>query len=189
MPEVLRLEVSEDVGTPLGSPTPVLDPPTAKLVEQAAATARRQGRREGEKAGRAAADQAAKGVLDAVRSIQAELAAQRAEALRASAELAQLLATAVLDATPPPDALAVLDRVREAVAGLDDDHLEVHLNRDDHAMLTADESVFAGQRLTLVADRALKPGEARIVGSFGGAELTRAALLAAAMDVFAAGAT
>ncbi len=189
MPEVLRLEISEDVGAPLGSPTPVLDPPTARLVEQAAADARRQGRREGERTGRAAAEQAAKGLLDAVRSIQAELADQRAEAVRATAELAQLLATAVLDATPPPDALALLDRVRDTIAALDDDHLEVRLSRDDHAMLTADESVFAGQRLTLVPDRTLTPGEARIVGTFGGAELTRAALLAAAMDVLAGGAT
>lgn len=188
MPEVLRLDVTDTTAV-LGAPAPVLDPATAAVVDQAAAEARRRGQREGEAAGRAAADRAVAGVVQAVAGLQAELAAQRGEATRASLEVAVRLAEAVLDATPPPDALALLDRVREAVAGLDDDHLEVRCHPDDHALLTGDGVVLDAQRCTLVADRSLKPGEARIVGTYGGAELTRQALLAAAIEVLAGGAT
>lgn len=186
MPEVLRLDIADGAVSQLGAPTPVLDPATAAVVEAAVARAQAAARREGEQAGRAAVDQAVAGVLAAVEGVRAEVAAQRADALRASLELAERLATAVLDATPPPDALAVLDRVREAAAGLDEDHLEVRLHPDDHAML-ADAGV-ADARLTLTADRSLQPGDARLVGAYGGAELTRQQLLAAATDVLAAGA-
>jgi flagellar assembly protein FliH len=189
LPELLRLPVADGVHT-LVAPAPVLDATTAAVVDRAVAAARAEAFREGEAAGRAAAvdaaDRAATAVVGALDGLHQEAVAQREEACRAVLELAVDLAGDVLGRTPPDDALAVLDRVRAVVAMLDDDPLEVRLHPEDHAALLAAEAAVGG-RLRLVADPQVVPGDARVTGTWGGAELTRRALLAAAADARAEG--
>ena len=181
MPEVLRIPVAEAVHT-LAPPRAVLDAPTAALVDQAVAAARAEAYREGEAAGRAAAtasiEQAVARVVEVVAALHAEVVGQRDTAATVDLQLAAALATEVLDATPPAAALEVLDRVRQAAAILDDDPLEIRLHPETHAVL---DGSCEGGRLRLVADPTLAPGDARVVGAWGGAELTRVALLEAAV--------
>jgi flagellar assembly protein FliH len=189
LPELLRVPVTDAVHTLL-APTPVLDPTTAAVVEQAVAAARAEAYREGEAAGRAAAiaaaERAVAAVTGALDGLQAEAAAQRDAACRADLELAAELATDVLDRTPPDDALVLLDRIRAVVAMLDDDPLEVRLHPDDLAALEPTGGALDG-RLRCIPDPAVGPGEARIAGTWGGAALTRRALLDAAAAARAEG--
>jgi flagellar biosynthesis/type III secretory pathway protein FliH len=140
LPEVLRLPVSDGVAT-LVAPTPVLDPATAAVLEQAVADAERRAFAAGERAGREAAveaaTRAAAAVGQALDVLHAEVIAQRAATCAADLDLAVALASEVLGRSPADDAVAVLDRVRDAVAMLDDDPLEVRLHPEDHAALAA----------------------------------------------------
>ena len=182
MPEVLRAPDEGQVRV-LGAPDPVLDPATAQALEREVAAAREQGWREGEQAGRVAAEQAARDAAAAVASaldaLHAEVVAQRQAATAASLQLAVELAADVLERTPPDDAQVLLDRVQQVVEELDDPSLEVRLHRDD---LVALDDGRVDTRLRLVADPGQAPGEARVVGAWGGAELTRARLLEAAIQ-------
>lgn len=190
MPEVLRLDVPAGVTRPLVQPRAALDPATTAEVERQVAAARAQAHAEGERAGREAARAelatAVAAVERAVGAVRTELEAQRAEATRASLALAEAVATAVVDATPPAEALALLARVEEAAAALDDDPIRVSLSAGDHAVLEG--APVDDRRLELVADPRLQPGQAQLEGSFGGADLTRRALLTAALEVLGEGA-
>lgn len=190
MPEVLRLDIPAGASRCLVQPRAALDPATTAEVERQVAAARAQAYAEGERAGREAARAEVATALAAVEraagAVRTEIEAQRAEATRASLALAEAVATAVVDATPPAEALQLLARVEEAAAALDDDPIRVVLSPGDHAALS--EAPLGDRRLELVADPRLQPGQARLEGSFGGAELTREALLAAALEVLAEGA-
>ncbi len=190
MPEVLRVDIPAGATRPLVQPRAALDPATTAEVERRIATARAEAYAEGEQAGRAAARAEQSAVIAAVEraagAVSAELEAQRSEATRASLVLVETVATAVLDATPPAEALALLARVEEAAAALDDDPIRVALSVDDHAALA--DAPLGDRRLELVADPRLQPGNARLEGSFGGVDLTRRALLAAALEVLGEGA-
>lgn len=194
MPEVLRLDVAADAVRSLTGPTPVLDPTTAAVVEQAVAEAQRRAYAEGEAAGRrAAVDEATSAATrivtalgGAIDQLMAELAGQREAATTASLQLARVVAAAVVGATPPPEALALSDRIHDAVRLLDDDPLQVRVNPADAAAL---EGLLSEPRLALVADASVAAGDARVVGQHGGAELTRAALLDAALEVLGGEAT
>lgn len=190
MPEVLRLEIPTGAVRSLVQPRAVLDPATTAEVDRLVARARAEAFAEGEVAGRRAAGAEASAAVAAVRDacagVRAELAAQRQEATRASLALAEAVATAVLDTSPPPAAAAVLDRVSAAAAGLDDDPLEVRLHPADHAAL-ADHG-GDDPRLRFAADPGLGRGEAQLRGAFGGADLTRRRLLEAALAVLGDGA-
>ncbi|MFA9430931.1 hypothetical protein [Egicoccus sp. AB-alg2] len=175
MAELLRLTVSDDVRT-LAPPAPVLDPATAAVLDRAVADARAQAYAEGEAAGRRAAAAAATQVAGRLEALLQETLAQRDAARTADLALAAELASEVLAATPPTPALDLLDRAREAAALLDDDPLEVRLHPDDHAALAG---APLDARLRLSADPAVARGDARLVGTWGGAEVTRAALLQA----------
>ena len=185
MPEVLHVDIDDAQRTTLHGPDAVLDPATAAVVDAAVAHARDDAFREGERAGRDAArselGRVAQAIDATVSGLRADLDAQRDEATRASLELARVVAAAVLDATPPAEALAVLDRVREATAVLDDAPLTVRLHADDHRVLA---DLLDDDRLDLVADATVGRGDARIEGASGGADLTRQALLDAALDAF-----
>ena len=190
MPEVLRLDIPAGATRSLAQPRAALDPATTAEVERRVAAARAAAYQEGERAGREAARAelatAVAAVERAAGAVRTELETQRAEATRASLTLAEAVATAVVDATPPAEALALLARVEEAAAALDDDPIRVSLSTADHAALS-DEAV-GDRRLELVADPRLKSGQARLEGSFGGADLTRRALLTAALEVLGEGA-
>lgn len=186
MPEVLRLDVPDGERRPLLRPRAELDPATTAEVERRVAAARNEAYAEGERAGRAHVDKLAAAVTRAAGGVRDELVAQRAEATRASLALAEAVAIAVLDATPPAEALEVLNRVAEAAEVLDDDPIIVHLNPADHAALA--EVAGTDPRLQLTADASVAAGEARLAGRFGGAEVTRQRLLAAAMELLGEGA-
>jgi flagellar biosynthesis/type III secretory pathway protein FliH len=181
LPDILRAEVGDEVRR-LSAPTPVLDPATAAIVEATATEAEARGFREGERAGRAAAEAAAQrgagAISGAVQALHDEIRGQRAAACEATLEVAEHLARAVVGRTPPDEALDVLARVREAIAALDDERFEVRVHPEDEAALAGH---LDDARLRLVADPSMSPGDARVAGEWGGAELTREALLAAAL--------
>lgn len=185
MSDILRLPVAT-APRRLRSPEAVLDPTTAAVVDQAVAVARDDAYVRGCADGRATAqaelDQLRSSIEVAAAALREELDAQREEAVVASVELARTLANMVLERTPPDDASHVLSRVQTALALLDADEIEVALHPQDHAVL-ADEAAPPGVRW--VADASLAPGDARMRTPFGGAELTRAALLDAAVAVLA----
>lgn len=190
MPEVLRLDVPAGSRRPLVRPRAALDPATDAEVDRRVAAARAEAYAEGERAGQAAARAQlatlVSGVERAVGSVRDELIAQRAEATRASLTLAGVVAAAVLDATPPAEALDLLARVEDAAEALDDDPIVVRLNPVDHEILA--EVGLSDPRLQLMADPCVPAGDARLIGRFGGAELTRERLLAAALEVLGEGA-
>jgi flagellar biosynthesis/type III secretory pathway protein FliH len=190
LPEVLRLDVPAGARRPLVRPRAELDPATYAEVERRVAAARAEAYAEGERAGQAAArTQLATlvaGVERAVGAVRDELVAQRTEATRASLTLAGTVAVAVLDATPPAEALELLARVEEAAEALDDDPILVRLNPADHEVLAGVS--LSDPRLQLLADPSVGAGDARLAGRFGGAELTRERLLAAALEVLGEGA-
>ena len=183
MAELLHLTVDESVHT-LAAPRAVLDPATTAVVERASDAAHARGYAEGIAAGRTAAAAAAAQIVARLDEVLAELLAQRDAAREADLALAARLATDVLGATPPVDALALLDRIREAATVLDDDPLEVRLNPAD---LAAIGDAPRDRRLQLLDDPAVAAGEAVLAGAWGGAEMTRAAMLEAAMALHAAG--
>ena len=184
MSDILRLEVDETQIHALGAPQPVLDPTTAAVVDQKVAAARAEAFAQGEAAGRLAAVEELTALKDSIEAaltgLHDVLQQQRAEAARASLDLAEAVASAVLDRTPPDQAREVVERVRQAIHYLDPDDLQIAVHPDDHALLAADGLPAGG---SWVADTTLARGEARIVGPYGGAELTRTALLDAALEV------
>ncbi len=191
MPEVLRLDVPDGERRPLVRPRAELDPATTAEVERRVAAARTQAYAEGERAGHAAARAQLDVVAAAFGRVRDELVAQRSEATRASLALAEAVAIAVLDATPPAEALEVLSRVAEAAEALDDDPIVVHLNPADHKILADGalaDGALADPRLELTPDTSVAAGEARLAGRFGGADLTRQRLLEAAMELLGEGA-
>lgn len=190
MPEVLRLDIPVGQRRPLLQPRAALDPATTAEVERQVAAARVTAYAEGERAGRQAAHAEVATAVAAVEracgAVRTELEAQRSEATRASLALAEAVAIAVVGATPPAEALALLARVEEAAAALDDDPITVTLHPDVHAALA--DAPVADRRLELTADPRVPAGQARLSGSFGGADLTRSCLLAAALEVLGEGA-
>ncbi len=183
MPEVLRIEVDPAATRTLLRPDAVLDPATRETLDTAVAEARTRAFHAGEVSGRAAAasdaERAADRVVAAVRALHDEVSTQRAAAVRASLDLATAVAAAVLDRTPPDDALAIVERVAAALDGLDEDPLEVRVHPSmESALRSVDDP-----RVRVVADPSLDAGDARVVGSTCGAELTRQALLDAALEL------
>jgi flagellar assembly protein FliH len=184
LPDVLRTHVAGAEVHRLRLPRPVLDPATSVVLDEAVERARAEAFEEGRAAGRAenSADlgRAATAVTGAVDALRAELATTRTEATRASLELARRIAVAVVDGTPPPEATEVLARVRDAIALLDDAPMRVQLSPGDADRL---EGARLDGGVELIADPTLRPGEARIAGPCSGADLTRSALLDAAIEL------
>ncbi len=184
MSDILRLDVDESDVRPLRTPAAVLDPATSAVVDQVVAAARAEAYAQGEAAGRAAAvaelGVVNEGIEASLQALHSALHEQRAETTAASLQLAEAVATAVLDRTPPAEATEIAARVREAISHLDPDELRVAVHPEDHALLAVDG---LPQGAEWIADPSLARGEARIAGPYGGAELTRAALLQAALSV------
>lgn len=182
-----RVLTSADVaatGRPLGSATPVLDAAGRAAVEQATAEAHARGVREGRAAAAgeatAAADRAVAGVRAALDQVLATLAEVRREALVADVTVAAEIARVVLGDVSGPSADELLRRVLDARSRLDDDTLVVEV-------APADAEVLAGGLPTAVTvrpDPSLRPGEARLAGRWGRADLTREGTVAAVVAAF-----
>jgi flagellar biosynthesis/type III secretory pathway protein FliH len=185
--EVLQLPVDGSNPRRLGVPEAVFDPATATAVERRIAAVRAEALAEGEAAGRAAARAEGERLRQVVAStsaaIREELAADRAQMLAVHLELARRVAEAVLDRCPCPEADALLDRVRAAVALVDADPLDVRVHPEHHAPLQ-DLDVDG---IAWIADPSLQPGEARIDGRTCGVDLRRAALVDAALQLLTEG--
>jgi flagellar biosynthesis/type III secretory pathway protein FliH len=186
LPEVLRGAVVG--GSTLVAPAPVWDAATTAAIDAERVQAEERGYTRGLAEGRAAAaaeiGRAAAAVSSAIASLRAEVVEQREAAIAVDLELVRATVDAVLGVAPPASAEIVLDRIRDAATMLDDPTLEVRLHPADLAGL---EGGAFDPRLTLVADPAIGPGEAAISGTWGRADLRRAALRDAALAHLTAG--
>lgn len=180
MAEVLRGAVVG--GSTLVAPAPVWDPVTASAMTAEREAAERQGYARGVADGRAevAAELARVGgaLTAALDHLHAEVAAQREVATAVDLDLVLGVVDAVLGAAPPTAALTLLERVREAAAVLDDPTLQVRLHPSDLAVVSG---AAVDPRLELVGDDTVTPGEAEVTGTWGRADLRRAALRDAAL--------
>lgn len=188
MPDVLRLDVDGAARHTLPGPVATFDPATAAVVEAAVAEAADAAYREGEAAGLAVGQQHARtalaGLEAALAAVQAELVAQRELMTRHHLDVADALASAVLGATPPTEARTLLDIVAATIAALDAPALTVRVHAADHELIAGAD---LPAHVTVDVDPGIARGEARIVGADGGAELTRRALLDAALEALQAG--
>lgn len=177
-----RLLSAPDVGAAvrtLGTPDPALDAALQARLAQAAAEARALGHREGMAAAAGAAEQAAARVVAALTRADGEL---RAIAAAADVDLALRIARAVLDREPRDGSMLLLERVREALARLDDERIAVHLHPRDAVVLHEPLQRVAtglGTALDVVEDTTIDEGEALLAGRWARADLTRAAALEA----------
>ncbi len=185
MSRVLHAPALDATPQAMASPSLALDPVARAAVEQAAAEAHARGRREGAaEAQHAAADALARATaalrpaLDALRE---ELSRLRDARVDADATLALAIAEAILGREPAPDAPALAVHLAAVLAQVDDPSPVIHVHPDDRATV-AELLAAGGDRAEVVSDSALAPGEARIVGSFARATISRPAALAAVRD-------
>lgn len=99
-------------------------------------------------------------------------AAEKAAAVNAVIELAERVATVVMNRTPHDGGRAALERIREVLEGLDDGPFTIAVHPDD---LDAVGAALGDDRAMVAPDPSLRPGEARIRGVWSYAELTQAA--------------
>ena len=165
-----------------------LDPAAAAVVVgESTATAYERGFAAGVVAARREGAETVEGVaagidraLEGVRSHLAELRRVQAEALLGAALEA---AEAILGAAPPIDADTLAERVRRALAAIDDDPLTVFLSGADREVLGEALAVRFG--VEIAEDPGLQPGEARVRGPWAQADLTRRAALEAIREALA----
>ena len=173
----------------LDAPDPVFDPIMQAALEQAYA----RGRAEGEATGRASgyAEAQAAAAADLRRAMGAlrmalETTVTTCQELRRheSAEVVALaagIAKAVIGREPTRDAASLLEQVREVLEVLDDPTLVVAAHPVDVAVLAEGLTDMVG--LAVNPDPSLAPGEARVVGRWANAALTREAAWEAVTSV------
>jgi flagellar biosynthesis/type III secretory pathway protein FliH len=170
---VLRRPILAHHARRLEAPEPRALPEEVRvLIEREVEAAYERGRAEGRREGRELA-QAELETLDASirRAIEAGLARlsawREAEAAR-TVELALALARHVVDRESLTGA-EVAERVRRALAAIDDGPLEVAVHPDQVEAVAA---ALAGEPVTVRPEAALALGEARVEGPWASAELT-----------------
>lgn len=167
------------------APRDQLDPAVQALVERAAADAYERGRSDGRAEGESAAVDAVRRQADEARAALAtalEDARRRAEAAREelvdeAVALAFAMAEVILGHEPHDGGAVLTARVREALDRIEDPQSVVHVNSGD--LRHVSEALHGVRHVTVAADPALRPGEARIDGGWADAELTHAAAFAA----------
>lgn len=155
----------------------------AELLDQARAEAFEAGRREGFAAGRTDVEGAIARIDEAVRNAIRDLARIRAEAVAETVDAALQVATFVVGELPFDDGAALSARIRAAIDSLDDEDLEVAVHPNDWDSVAA--MVRLPNGVSMERDPSLRPGEARIMGRWASAELTRDAALSVAREVLA----
>lgn len=158
-----------------------VDDATADLLEQARAEAFEAGRREGFAAGRADMDGAISRIDTALRTAVADLNDYRARAVDETIDAALEVAAFVVGQLPEDKGGAIAGRIHDALTGLDDDDLVVAIHPQDWDAVSELVRLPAG--VTMQRDPSLRPGEARIVGRWATADLTREAALHVAREV------
>lgn len=184
---LMRLPAVTDTATLLTRVDPALDAFTQQRVDAAATAAYERGHRDGAAAATTAAEASADRFVAAVdhasREILAELRAMRAADASADVALASQIAEVVLGREPHDGAQALLGRVEDALAAVDDLPLVVSVHPDDAAVIAAG---LRAEGVRVEADPTLDAGEARIDGPWARAELTRQAAWDAVHDALAA---
>ena len=158
-----------------------VDDATAELVEQARAEAFAAGRKEGFAAGRTDMEGAISRVDSALHTAVRDLAAYRAQAVNETIDAALEVARFVMGQLPTDQVEAMVARVSEAIHDLDDEDMSVAIHPQDWDAVSAMVRLPAG--VTMERDPSLRPGEARIVGRWATADLTRDAALEVAREV------
>ncbi len=158
-----------------------VDDNTAELVEQARAEAFEAGRREGFAAGRADVQDAIARVDSALRNAVRELDNHRMRAVNETLDAALEVAAFVVGSLPADEGAAIAARIQEAITDLDDEDMVIAIHPQDWDAVS--ELVRLPNGMTMQRDPSLRPGEARVVGRWATAELTRDAALEVAREV------
>lgn len=158
-----------------------VDDATAELLEAVRAEAFEAGRREGFAAGRSDMEGAVARVTTAVREAVAGLGELRARDIDQTIAVAFEIAEFVAGQLPPDEGGALVGRIREAIANLDDEDIVVAVHPQDWDAVSGAVVLPAG--VTMQRDPSLRPGEARIGGRWASADLTREAALQIAHEV------
>jgi flagellar biosynthesis/type III secretory pathway protein FliH len=154
------------------------DPKLAALLHDAAAQGYERGRQAGFREGREAAASKVPGAIgaafeDGLRALARWQQANASDVV----DLALAIARRVLEREPSEEAGLLADRIRTALAALDDSPLVISVHPGD---LEATAAAMAGSDgVSVSPDAGLRPGEARITGPWSHADLTREAALAA----------
>jgi len=153
-----------------------LDETLRTFVETQIATARAEGHASGYSEGRAEAlernDSLAATISLAATELMAFSATEKTMAVNSVMELAERIATVVMNRTPHDGGQAALMRIRSVLEQLDDAPFTIAVNADD---MDAVAGGLNGSDVVVAADHTLQPGEARIRGVWSYSELTQAA--------------
>ena len=158
-----------------------VDDATAELIEQAKAEAFEAGRREGFASGRADMEGAISRVDTALHNAVRDLARYRAESVNETIDAAIEVARFVMGQLPTDAVEAMVSRINDAIHDLDDEDMSVAIHPQDWDAVSSMVRLPAG--ITMDRDPSLRPGEARIVGRWATADLTRDAALEVAREV------
>ncbi len=176
-----RVLKSADATPYFGGPSPrFLDPGDAAMLEAAVAAARAEGYAEGRRVGHAEAQQAAQTLQRALADAVHGVRLLRDDAVEEAVELGCAIADSILGEDRFLSTERLAEQVRDAIAGLDDPNLTIDVAPVDLDPL---EQLLAGSMgAELRADRTIRPGEARIGGSWASAEITKRAALEVARE-------
>ena len=181
MNRVIRSAAVATAPPAFGGGRQFVDAATADLIDQARAEAFAAGRREGFEEGRAETAGAVARIDAALRDAVRCLGELRAGEINQTITVALDVAEFVVGQLPSDQATAVAARIEEALADLDDEQVTVAIHPQDWD--TISHLVRLPRGVTMDRDPALHPGEARIVGRWATAELTREAALQIAREV------
>lgn len=141
-------------------------------IERAKAEAEAEGYRRGRAETLASTDSLGAAISLATAELVDFSEAEKAAAVRSVIELAERVATVVMNRTPHDDGAAALKRIRTVLESLDDSPFTIAVHPDDL------DTVAAGVNnndVMVAPDPSLQPGEARIKGVWSYSELTQAA--------------
>ena len=157
------------------------DPELAALLHDATAQGYERGRLTGFREGRDAAASKVPAAIGAAfeDGVQALARWQQASASDV-VDLALEIARRVLEREPSEEAGLLADRIRTALAALDDSPLVISVHPGDLEATAA--AVAERDGVSVSPDAGLRPGEARITGPWSHADLTREAALAAVAE-------
>lgn len=172
MSRVLR-DVAPDSPPRIVGDATAYDSEIRTMIESAAQEAYLRGRDEGFDAGYESAaanlERLTQSVKASVTSGIAELQSWRAQDATDVVALAVAIAERVIGAEPRAGGVAVAERVREALAAIDDKPLTVLAHPDD---ADAVRGALADLSIDVVADASVQPGDARVRGPWSQIELT-----------------
>lgn len=174
MSRVLRQPTVAEAARPLRGEGLAGDPAVRALLDRETQGAYERGRQAGLAEGRQAlADElstVAQTVQESVGVVLEEIRAIRAQDAEAVTELAIDIAEAIVGTLDAEGVDLLVERVRRALAAIDDRPITIRANPDQADEL--DRAMAASDDVEVVADPAMSVGEARLVGPWSSAEVT-----------------